>query len=397
MHFGFYIDEWRDGGVPAFINRAITCVSQSSDTVTLFLARPHPKREPAARDLYHRLKERLGERCVSLDLLAYPPEWRQAHLVESILRSKVDCLFVSQFLPVNEALRALSPHIPLVGIAHNDADYYYREYDAAKSFLHGEITVSETITRKCRNLLPPDQQDRVHYIPYGVNTGNLPLQTPSSCFHVIYCARLSPKQKRALDLPPIWKSFLQQGGKGQLSIIGVGSAMDELKHSFAEEIAGGFVKFLGQLEEKEVYRAMSSGDVILNVSNYEGLPQTVLEGASLGLWPVLSKIESGHQEITQRIGFGTLCPVGANAIFTRELLILASQLPDLRAKRSAIREQTLKCYSLQSCIEQYRQLAISLARGTSNKLPNLPTPYQPSFIERLQRLVLRAKYERHMR
>jgi glycosyltransferase involved in cell wall biosynthesis len=139
---------------------------------------------------------------------------------------------------------------------------------------------------------------------------------------------------------------------------------------------------------------MAQGDVILNISNFEGMPQTVLEGASLGLWPLVSRIESGHSEIIERLGFGTLCPLGDNNAFVQELLRLGSELNNLRARRALIREQTLRHFPLPACLSRYRELAGLLSRARISR-PSV-APYRPDLRERLARPFLLAKYLRHV-
>ena len=394
MHIGFYLDEWREGGVPAFIHRALSGLEKRGDRTTLFLARPHPKREKVARQLYHSLREELGERCVSLDLLTYPPHWSKSHLVETIAASGVRCLFASQFRSQQSALRELAQHVPIAGIAHNDLDYYYQEYIECRSFLAAEIAVSETVLEQCRRETPAADQAKILHIPYGVETGERAESARPPALSVIYCSRLDTSQKRSLDVIPIWKSFLDQGGHGTLTIIGSGKEREAMETELAGQIAGGTVRFAGQLAESDVYRAMAGGDVILNLSEFEGLPQTVLEGTALGLWPLLSDTKSGHPEIVGTLGFGTICPIGDPAAFTRELLGLAHQVSNLRHSRATRATEAAQIYSLHKCLEAYHDLAEKLARNFTHRGP--PAPYRPRLSERLRRSFLLANYSRHM-
>ena len=187
------------------------------------------------------------------------------------------------------------------------------------NFTRAHIAVSERIREKTHLLTAPEYADHIHHIPYGIEeSADLFRAELDGPFRIIYCARLDFIQKRCQDLIPIWKSFLHQGGSGELVILGVGRGEQLLQAAFTGELQSGQVRMYRQVSSRRVLEEMASSDVLLNLSNYEGLPQVVLEGASLGLYPLLSDIESGHREIIRQLRCGTLCHVGDVTAFTRE-------------------------------------------------------------------------------
>jgi glycosyltransferase involved in cell wall biosynthesis len=396
VHIGFYLDEWRNGGIAGLNERIARQLVRQGDTATIFLARAYAKRSESDREGYLRYKRAVGSACVSLDLAAYPPRWREAHFVETVLKRGVECLFVSLFRPQTVALEMLSRHIPVIGISHNDHSYFYDEYIASRSFLTAHIAPSRRIYDRCSQLAGPERRPSVRHIINGVEIPATTGVPPSGPLKVIYCSRLEQIQKRSLDLPAVWKSFLARGGTGTLSVIGCGQVQKNLHEALAAEQAAGSVRFFGHLEEEAVFKEMLTGDVTLSLAHFEAFPQAITEGAARGLWPLLSDIESGHPEIIEMLGYGSLCPIGDTVAFADELLRLSSDLPGLRKKRSALRAQAERFFSLTRCAQAYHDLALEVI-GEMQKRPAHPPPkpYAPTLQERAKRVMLNTKSARH--
>ena len=391
---GIFIDEWRDGGVPVFLERLERTLSEAGHEVFLFLAHPYPKRDEISRQLYLRLKSRLGGRCVSLNYKSHPPAWRKSHLRNVILSYGVSCLLINHFYTYADDLLSLSSDLALISVAHTDLDYYYAEYLRAMDYTRAHIVVSQRIQEKTLLLTAPGDAHRIHYIPYGIEESSRLFQPErEGSFRVVYCARLDFAQKRCQDLVPIWKQFVTLGGKGELIILGTGRGADFLRTEFAEEISRGEVQMHSQVSTERVLEEMARSDVLLNISNYEGLPQVVLEGASLGLFPLLSDIESGHREIVARLGFGNLCHVGDNAAFAQELLRLYTKLPATRRHRGTIREAALQHYSLKKACRLYGELIDQISSTASP--PFKVVPQRKELADRVRRFFLWIKYRRH--
>jgi len=393
MRIGLFLDQWRDGGVPVFLERLERQLTDRGHQVYLILADPFPKREKLARDLYENIKSRLKDRCVSLNLNSYPKEWQKSHFRNAILSLELDCLLINQFYNHLSLFRQISPEIPLVSILHTDSDYYYYEFLQMMGYCSAYIAVSREIERKCLAFSAPSDAGKVHYIPYGIVSEANFEPEPKGAMQIIYSARMDHLQKRCQDLIPIWNAYCRGGGTGTLTILGAGRAEKLLVEGLREPIGAGRIVMRGHLPVKEALAVMAKGDVLLNISNFEGLPQVVLEGISLGLFPLLSDIPSGHREIVEGLQRGTLCHLGDHATFASELLKLERNLSLIRSQRESNRSDTLKRYSLVDCCEKYLKVFQQVS-ATPRPKPVLG-PYKSSLKERLQYAGLRIKYQRH--
>ena len=393
---GIFIDEWRDGGVPVFVERLERSLTCDGFEVFIFLAHAHPKRDEISKNLYLKLKSRLGRRCVTLNYKSHPLAWRKNHLRNVILSREISCLLINHFSFYVEDLAAISNEVPLISTAHTDLDYYYSEYLQTMDFTRAHIVVSERIREKTLLMTAPARAKQIHSIPYGVDeNADLFQREIQGPLRIIYCARLDSSQKRCRDLVPIWKSFAAGGGVGALIILGVGRDSAFLNSELSDEIRKGHVQLRGQVSSGAVLQEMANSDILLNISNYEGLPQVVLEGASLGLHPLLSDIESGHREIVARLGAGTLCHVGDTAGFASALLQLQENLDEIRKQRGNVREKALAHYSLTESSRRYREL---IEQVSLEALPVFQATYQSKSLgDRLKRLQLLIKYRRHFR
>ena len=90
------------------------------------------------------------------------------------------------------------------------------------------------------------------------------------------------------------------------------------------------VRFLGRLDEEQVIAALHEADVVVNVSEMEGLPNAVLEAMSCGLPTVLSDI-GPHRELIGGNQAGLLCD-GSDPHNIAEALRRLRDLPELRAE-----------------------------------------------------------------
>lgn len=394
MRIGFFLDEWRDGGVPVFLERLERFLTAEGHQVFLFLAQPHPKRDPTSRELYDRMKTRLGGRCVSLDLISLPRAWRAAHFQQALFSRGIECLLVNHFYHHTDLLSTFAADIPLVSTAHNDADCYYHEYLRSMGLTRAHVAVSRRIWEKTLQLTRPEAASRIRHIPYGVDESADRFQAmPQGPLRVIYSARLDVVQKRCDDLVPVWKEYLKGGGIGELIILGTGRHEAQLRQGFREELEKGSVIMRGQLSTAEALDQMAHADVLLNLSNFEGLPQVALEGATLGLYPLLSDIESGHHEIVEHLGAGTLCHVGDVDGFARELRQLEKNLVPLRQQRQHLRDLALSHYSFKVCGKKYCDLLREVALKTPvTRQADVPMRSVGQWIERARRW---TQYRRH--
>jgi glycosyltransferase involved in cell wall biosynthesis len=382
MTLGIFIDTWVDGGSRLFPRRLETELTRLGYTVYLILGDNYPWHDRKAREGYERLKTELGERCFSLEReVIHSKKWVKHRLKQFVINHQISCLLINDYKNFMEEMKFIAEFIPMVSIAHSDhSDYYHSEFLVLEPSISATVSPSRHIHSQLQMLTPPRRHAKLHRIPYGVKKTDCFQEMNSGPMKVIVCSRIDFYQKRLQDLPGIWKNYLALGGSGHLTIVGSGDALNYIHKELAHETATKRVNILGQVNAEEVQNILAAGDVFLSTSNYEGLPQTVLEAVCNGLYPLLTKINSGHQEIIDDLGAGRSYPVGDTEGCARELLALEQELKAIRNQRRQIREKALSLYSLDQVVSSYASLLqeISHKNETEGQMPD----YRPTLKER---------------
>ena len=239
---------------------------------------------------------------------------------------------------------ALLQRLNLVGICHTDQDYYYSNLQRIDSFLSGVIAVSPHCREKLEGLLPhrkgtipvlPDWDMPIENTPPDRN------QTEQRPLQVLFNGRILHLQKRVLDLPKISRRLAQANAPVELTIVGDGPDLPQLRNAFDqhEHIPH---RLLAPRPPWEMTRLLEEHDVFLQVSEFEGASVSLMEAMVAGLAPVVTKTESGI-ELLQHGRNALVCPVG-------NIEAIAATLSDLAQNRGRVSQlgseafQTARAY-----------------------------------------------------
>ena len=399
MKIGIYVQTWHVGGVAAFSERLAVGLNDLRHSPCLVLSTPYGKRDPAGRCSYDTLLRSGGCPIVCLHLNVFHPKERAWRAADAIAALELDVLFLSAHGPLAEAWARLCPGTPLIGIAHNDDEDTYAEFKATEAFCDAYVAVSTAILSKLEGLAQSAPQTRRVHIPYGVPIQPVVSEGPCSAeARVLAVCRLDQRQKRVLDLPVIWSQYRRGGGKATLSICGTGPEERRLEQAFADEVESGGVKILGAIPLDRMPEIYAQHDLLISVSAYEGLPLSVLEAATHGLWLLLSNTRSGHPEIVETLSAGCLCGVGDVGAFAAALRQATDDLQHIRGLRRGIQTTARTRFGLERMVGDYADLGQHvLARRVAQGSP-LPTRQSPVTRPRadfVRRFIRKWQYSRH--
>ncbi|UPH89129.1 glycosyltransferase family 4 protein [Synechococcus sp. NB0720_010] len=110
---------------------------------------------------------------------------------------------------------------------------------------------------------------------------------------LLYIGRCENEKNIWLLLLCMMESFLRNV---DLVIIGTGSELRKLK-DYVQEKGVANVKILGHMSSEEIRQELGAGDVLVSLSRYEGMSNSVAEAIIRRMPLILSDIE-GHREIT---------------------------------------------------------------------------------------------------
>jgi colanic acid/amylovoran biosynthesis glycosyltransferase len=237
------------------------------------------------------------------------------------------CLHAHYIAAAHAGLQGL----PWIFTMHSDdVDYWcIAENLPPESFGGKTVCVSQYLARKLSetdlSLNPLVIASSV--IPYGIS----PSQTHSSFsdnpFRVVYCGRLVEHQKRISLVIETLVQACTLSKNIEAYVIGDGSERQSCEKYVAESKLTSRIRFLGRVQPENVQALICQFHAILLMSDFEGLPVSLLEAMSAGVVPVARSIDSGVPELVHHQSTGLLVHGDPNE--AAESLKLLSEDPHL--------------------------------------------------------------------
>lgn len=219
---------------------------------------------------------------------------------------------------------AICPRLPdqviVVGVVHSDDPLHYDHVRRLGRYWNAIVAVSQTVADRVIEA-SPELADRVVTIPIGVKVPPHHRDRPSDGerLRVIYHGILKQHQKRVLDLPRIVAAAVARAVPIELSIAGSGPDEAALKAAAAPLVESGHIRFLGLLPPDELGTLLEQHDVYLLASEFEGMPNALLEAMGRGCVPIVSRMKSGIPELIRDGLNGYLVPISDAEAFAARL------------------------------------------------------------------------------
>lgn len=385
------------GGAHTFVVELTCALVRRGERVSL-VTQPGPERSlvNAMRDAGVEIHEEIW-RAVDL------PEERARRLASWVNGQGADAYIVSVSPDAGWlALPLLDARTATVAVVHSDGPAFYEPLRHYQSFIDCAVGVSRETVRKIVSYCGVEA-GRARQIPYGVGSitraemearaeatarGRAPLRA-------VYVGRLVHSQKRVLDLVPLAAEMHRRGLNFELHLVGDGPERAALEEGFRAAGVDGQVKFWGWLSSAEVKGRLRELDVLLLVSDVEGLPLAMLEAMGHGVVPVVTRIDSGNAELVREGVNGFLEEVGDFAAFTERLLTLEADRERLAAMSRAAWE-TGQDYSVERMTERYAAVfaesagAAPARRGNGFPVMRSCVSRYPFWLRKIKRRVLVA-------
>lgn len=278
--------------------------------------------------------------------------------------------------------------IPTVGVLHSD-DPYYRGIVDQFVDRFPDFRVSAVVPVSA--FLESQVMERtatggviVRRIPYGVPIPTRTAELPKSTFRLVYTGRLDEGQKRISDVTHAFCAAAQNIPNLEAWIVGEGDARLAVEDIIREKSMGAQVHTLGQVDHAQIYEVLAQCHGLVLLSDYEGLPISVLEAMAAGVVPICLDIRSGVREMIEH-GVNGIIVKDRAADFLTALRSLQSDSAKWRRLSLAARETAIQRYSIEECAQQWIQLLEDLNRLKGPRIDfqaplelRLP-PFDPSF------------------
>jgi len=259
--------------------------------------------------------------------------------------------------------------IPTVGILHSDDSFYRAIVDqfgsgSKASRLTDLVCVSRLLESQLLDMKL--EAVSVHRIPYGVpHVGSRPDAGPNR-LRIAYVGRLAEEQKRISEVTRALCRVVSEVPETEASIFGDGPDRDSMLKILEEEGADLPVSWKGSLSPNEIQETLLQQDILVLLSDYEGLPIAVLEAMAAGVVPVCLRMRSGITELIEEGKTGLIVNNRGDS-FMKAVRHLQEDPELLNRLSRAARERVEKEFSLDRCADRWFGLFEELQKTSGKK------------------------------
>lgn len=312
-------------------------------------------------------------------------------LLDHVRANGIGAVVTGDVLPALYASRWLIPAgIPTIGVLHND-DAVYRAI--VRAFIAGPPAYRASAVVCVSRVLEDEVRRHPHLpevvrIPYGAPIPDSIALEPRSTLRLLYAGRLEEPQKRSIDLARAFCKAACEVPGVEGWIIGNGPSTEAVGRIIAAQ-GHGKVQYLGRKSYDEVQPLMARAHVISLLSEYEGLPVSLMEAMACGLVPVCTAVRSGIPELVEHGATGLLVD-DRDAGFVAAVRRLKTEPGLWRRLSLAARDKVATEYALHRSVDRWLDLFATLTGvgrpNTRWKLPrSLDLPDVPEELARLDR------------
>ena len=226
------------------------------------------------------------------------------HALIGELESQAPCiLFMAYDFLANSVAPALSEKIGIVSwVQADDHDYYEQAYRLGR-YCNAVICVSELLRDRVAEMNPVIGE-RTHVIHNSsVRQGDVARRRArrGEKLRLVYTGRLVQYQKRILDFVELAGALDRAQVPYEITLVGTFSAHDGTEAAFlraaAAHLEDGRIKLPGRMQRDEILKTLTSQDLFVLLSEFEGLPLALVEAMARGCVPVTAAMPSGIPEI----------------------------------------------------------------------------------------------------
>jgi glycosyltransferase involved in cell wall biosynthesis len=222
----------------------------------------------------------------------------------SYLESNAPCImFTAYDFVANGIAPALTNQVGVVSwVQADDGDYYEQTYRLGR-YCNAVVCVSER-TKNGITELNPLIGDKAQVIYNSSIWEDQILErepAPGEKMRLVYAGRLTQYQKRVLDFVELANSLDNLGVPYELTLIGEFRARENTRLLFESEakahLEDGRIILPGRMTREQILEEFRNHDLFILLSDFEGLPLSLVEAIAQGCVPVVAEMESGIPEV----------------------------------------------------------------------------------------------------
>lgn len=222
------------------------------------------------------------------------------------LESQAPCIVLTGYdFLANAVTSALTDRIGVVSwIQADDGDYYEQAYRLGL-YCNALVCVSHRIRERITGLNPlvGERCHVIHNSSVSATDVKQRRRQSRSVLRIAYSGRLVQYQKRILDFADLADALESRGVPFEITLIGTFSAYEPTEQAFAalasRHIQDGRIRLLGRMTREAILKELARNDFFVLLSDFEGLPLSLIEAMARGCVPVTAQMESGIPELVR--------------------------------------------------------------------------------------------------
>ena len=260
--------------------------------------------------------------------------------------------------------------IPTVMVLHNDNKYHYdlvKKYAANndESDVSSVVCVSNLIQHISQQTAPLHKS--IKYIPIGAPvTAEVTGLATDGELKVVYAGRIDEKQKRISDVTHAFCKAAKEVPGTSYTIYGHGPAVPAVQKILNTAGKGLPVQFKGKLKSNEVQAHLLQSQVFVLLSEFEGLPITLMEAMSCALVAICTNMRSGISDLITNNVEGILIDDRKDE-FVAAIKNLKENPALWKQMSQAARQKIITSYSVESCSKQWVLLLLELSANAAKR------------------------------
>ena len=272
-------------------------------------------------------------------------------------------------------LAELIPAKRRIGILHSDWTTLRPFLQSQKELLDGVLCVSNTLMELVAECLPELSKDnRIQLIPYPIDGVPIMPNRMSLVKRPViigWIGRIQEEQKRVDRLPSLLKAFDDAQIDYRFELLGDGPMQEWLE----KQLPANRTVFHGRKSGDDYFSTLSKWDFITSVSDYEGLPISMLEALSAGVLPLYPTIGSGGDEYAEKLSSNFVWEAFQFEQAASKLNLLLKQ-PEATLHQLRLNAVNLTARHSESeyfrIFDSFTQQIVDLPRISNAELPNRP-------------------------
>jgi colanic acid/amylovoran biosynthesis glycosyltransferase len=326
---------------------------QGVDVGVLFIAHSDPELCPTIVALQNR-----GIPCKAVSGLEFTKQ-RVKWILKSLREDPPDVFVPNLMVAAFYAAKWVKEYgVPTVGVMHSDDDFYYallNEFVCGRPDyrLSALVCVSDYLEHQA--LLWKSNATIIRRIPYGVPITETYCHWSDGPLRLVYTGRLKEQQKRITEVTRALCKAVRKVPGTEAYVYGDGPERTNVENILLHEGKNLPVFLKGLVDSDLIQENLLEGHIFVLLSDYEGLPISLMEAMACGLVPVCLKISSGIPELINDSTNGLLVN-DRNDSFVNAVRKLREDR-DLWERLSSAACATIKDgYDRGSCVESWMRL-----------------------------------------